>query len=212
MNALLAIILIIVIYYILTTGFKTAPAGLTTPNITPQVSTSTPTSTNSSNIIETALNNVSTGVNNLVTEIINTAQANNLDPAILYGIVSAEQGTTNPNNWDTAAYNPNDPSGAYGLTQILGMTANSLGVNPELLLQSPSMALNTTAQYILKYTPPTSLNNVSVVAGIYNGGPDIFNEIQNGTVSTNTTNAVGNYIENASNGYNYFNQTYANTQ
>ena len=212
MNILLTLLLVIVIYYLLTTGFKTAPAGLATPNITPQASISTPILTNSSNIIETALNNVGTGVNNLVTEIINTAQANNLNPAILYGIVSAEQGTTNPNNWDTAAYNPNDPSGAYGLTQVLGATAQSLGVNPQMLLQSPSMSLNTTAQYILKYTPPTSVNNISVVAGIYNGGPAIFNEIQNGTVNASTTNAVGTYIENASNGFNYFNQTYANTQ
>ena len=203
---LLTLLLIIILYYIITTGFQTKPAGLTTPVIAPK--TPTPTS-NTTNAIETALSNVGTGVNNLVTEIINTAQANNLNPAILYGIVSAEQGTTNPNNWDTAAYNPNDPSGAYGLTQVLGSTAASLGVNPQMLLQSPSMSLNTTAQYILKYTPPTSVNNISVVAGIYNGGPDIFNEIQNGTVNANTTNAVGNYIENASNGYNYFNSTYA---
>ena len=206
MNALLALILIVLVYYIVMTGFHTTPAK-------PAVAVATPPATNSntSNIIDTALNNVATGTNKLVTDIINTAQANNLNPAILYGIVSAEQGTTNPNNWNIGAYNPNDPSGAYGLTQVLGTTAQSLGVNPQMLLQSPSMALDTTAKYILKYAP-TSTDNISVVAGVYNGGPGIFNEIQNGTVNANTTNAVGTYIENASNGYNYFNQTYANTQ
>ena len=207
MNILLAIILAILLYYAIMTGFSTSPARTVIPTpASPQVS-----GNNITDLIGTTLSNVNTGINSLVTDIINTANANGLNPAILYGIVSAEQGTTNPNEWNSGAYNPSDPSGAYGLTQVLGTTAESLGVSPQLLLQSPTTALDTTAKYILKYTP-TNTNNISIVAGVYNGGADIFNEIQNGTVNTNVINAVGAYIEKASNGYNYFNQTYTNTQ
>ena len=205
MNILAALILAALIYYIFFVAYKNQPVsaslGANTPTSNPSADANPTPTTNILNLI--------TGTTNkLVTDIINTANANSLNPAILYGIVSAEQGTTNPNNWNISAYNPSDPSGAYGLTQVLGSTAQSLNVNPEMLLQSPQMALDTTAKYILKYTPAEQTNNISVVAGIYNGGQDIFNEISNGTVNATTTNAVGTYIENASNGYNYFNSTY----
>ena len=206
MNILAALILAALIYYIFFVAYKnpvTNP-GVNTPTPAPNNAVSANATAPSSNI----LNLITGTTNKLVTDIINTANANSLNPAILYGIVSAEQGTTNPNDWNIAAYNPSDPSGAYGLTQVLGSTAQSLNVNPEMLLQSPQMALDTTAKYILKYTPATQTNDISVVAGIYNGGQDIFNEISNGTVNSGTINAVGTYIGNASNGYNYFNSTY----
>ena len=203
MNILAIILLAVLVYFIIVADLGNKP---TIP--TPAVSNvGTASGTQTTGAIENALNNIATGTNKLVSDIINVANANSLNPAILYGIVSAEQGTTNPNEWNAGAYNPNDPTGAYGLTQILGSTAESFNVNPAMLLQSPETALNTTAQYILKYNP-TNSNNISVVAGTYNGGPGIFNEIQNGTVSSGTTNAVGDYIEKASNGYNYFNSTY----
>lgn len=207
MNILAALILAALIYYIFFVAYKNpinTKLGVFIPTPTSNNAATANTTAPSSNIL-----NLTTGtMNKLVTDIINTANANSLNPAILYGIVSAEQGTTNPNNWNISAYNPSDPSGAYGLTQVLGSTAQSLNVNPEMLLQSPQMALDTTAKYILKYTPATQTNNISVVAGIYNGGQDIFNEISNGTVNSGTINAVGTYIGNASNGFNYFNSTY----
>ena len=204
MNIAGIILLAILVYFIFITEYNKPPVPKTTtgPN-----SETAKNNANSSNAIETALNNVATGTNKLVSDIINVANANKLDPAVLYGIVSAEQGTTNPTQWNAGAYNPNDPTGAYGLTQILGSTAESFNVNPSMLLQSPETALNTTAQYILKYNP-TNANNISITAGIYNGGPNIFNEIQNGTVGSGTTNAIGTYIEKAAAGYNYFNNTY----
>jgi hypothetical protein len=206
MNILAVILLAGLIYYIWVADYSNVK-----PETTP-VSTPTPPPTNAIPSVSNILSSISGTTNKLVNDIINTANANNLNPAILYGIVSAEQGTTNPNEWNISAYNPSDPSGAYGLTQVLGDTAQSLNVNPEMLLQSPQMALNTTAQYILKYTPATQTNNISVVAGIYNGGPGIFNEINNGTANSGTINAVGTYIEKAGNGYNYFNSTYGGSQ
>ena len=210
MNIAAVILLAALIYFIFITEYSKPPVPTTTATAGTNMGTAG-NSTNTTGAVETALNNVAMGTNKLVTDIINVANANQLNPAILYGIVSAEQGTTNPNEWNAGAYNPNDPTGAYGLTQILGSTAESFNVNPAMLLQSPETALNTTAQYILKYNP-TNSNNISVTAGIYNGGPNIFNEIQNGTVSAGTTNAVGAYIEKASAGYNYFNNTYGSSQ
>ena len=205
MNILAIILLVALVYFIYIADVGNKPA-ISTPQLS-NAGIKTATGIQATGAIETALNNIAAGTNKLVSDVINVADANNLNPAILYGIVSAEQGTTNPNEWNAGAYNPNDPTGAYGLTQILGSTAESFNVNPAMLLQSPETALNTTARYILKYNP-TNSNNISAVAGTYNGGPDIFNEIQNGTISANTTNAVGAYIEKASNGYNYFNSTY----
>lgn len=199
MNAIAILVLAALLYFIFVGNISSTPK-----NPTPQVASP---STPSTPTVSSILNTITGTTNTLVNDIINTANANNLNPAILYGIVSAEQGSTNPNDWNAGAYNPNDPSGAYGLTQVLGTTAESFGVNPNMLLQSPQTALDTTAKYILKYAP-TQTNNMSVVAGVYNGGPDIFNEINNGTVNSSVTNAVGTYIENASNGYNYFNSVY----
>ena len=205
MNILAVILLAALIYFIFIAEINKSPNN--PPAVVSSDTALAAVNTNSSNAIETALNNVATGTNKLVSDIINVANANKINPAILYGIVSAEQGTTNPNEWNAGAYNPNDPTGAYGLTQVLGSTAESFNVNPSMLLQSPTTALDTTAKYILKYNP-TNNNNISMVAGTYNGGPNIFNEIDNGTVNQGTANMVNDYIEKATNGYNYYNNTY----
>ena len=209
MNILAIILLAILIYFIYITNISSIKPATSTAVALTDVSNSMNGSGNISNAIDNVLNNVSTGTNTLVNDIINVANANKLNPAILYGIVTAEQGSTNPSNWNVGAYNPNDPTGAYGLTQILGSTAESFNVNPSMLLQSATTALNTTAQYINKYVP-TETNSISAVAGAYNGGPGIFGEIQNGSVNANVANAVQTYIDKATNGYNYFNNTYNN--
>ena len=186
---------------------KTEPAGTTKTGIAllPDTVSSIESSFNN------AVSSISTATNKIVADIQNIATQNNIDPAILYGIVTAEQGTTNPTEWNTQAYNPNDPGGgAYGLTQILGTTAQSLGVNPAILQQSASAALETTVKYINTYSP--NPNDLNVTAAIYNGGPSILNNIANGTASGSTQQMINSYVNKAQNGYDYYNQVYGGGQ
>ncbi len=143
----------------------------------------------------------------IVQKIKNIAYDNKINPAILYGIVVAEQNNNNPKDWNTDAYNENDPTGAYGLTQVLGSTAWSFGVNPLSLLNDPSASLELTSHYISKNIPIYK-GNMKIVAGIYNGGPEIFKNISDGEVGTSIIKNITKYIEKATEGYNYFNAVY----
>ncbi len=193
MNAVIVIIAAIVIYFLLTSS----------------TSSSTIQPINNASIgtdISNAFNSISSATNSLVQDIQNAATANNLNPAILYGIVSAEQNSTNPTEWNANAYNPNDPSGAYGLTQVLASTAQSFNASPEIIQSSPTAALSVTAQYINRYSPDA--NSMSQTAATYNGGPGIFAEIANGTVPSKVINS---YVNKAIAGYNYYNAMYGSS-
>jgi len=141
--------------------------------------------------------------NKYVEDIKNISIQHHINPAILFGIVAAEQGTTNPTEWNAAAYNPADPSGAFGLTQILGSTAASFNIAPSILQESASAALETTVKYINKYSPEP--NSIAATAAVYNGGPNISEE-EFGNIRLQTR--INKYINKATNGYNYYNQTY----
>ena len=195
MNLLSALLIIAIIVIVL---FWAADSNTTLKTETGAVNLS---NANNNNLL-----NISNPIPTIIQDIQNTAADFNLNPAILFGIASAEQGTTNISNWNTQAFNPNDPSGSYGLTQIEGQTAESFGVNPSDLLGNAALALNTTAQYINQYS--TDPNNMTTTAGIYNGGPSIWYDIQNGSASSETQSAINNYVGKAVNGYNYYNLNY----
>ncbi len=151
---------------------------------------------------------INSSANKYVRDIKNIATAHHLSPAILFGIVSAEQGTNNPTEWDASAYNPADPSGAYGLTQVLGSTAESFNISPSILQESASASLETTVKYIEKYSPEP--NNMAITSAIYNGGPDIVQEMQNGNIVLRRR--IQKYRAKASAGYKYYNAVYGGTE
>jgi len=147
----------------------------------------------------TTSKNETTSTNNLqqndnyLSMINQVAQTYDIKPAVLFAIAATEQGTTNMNEWNPESYNPNDPSGAFGLTQILSDTANELGISNPNELFNPYTALETTAKYITSFSPDP--DNIEVTAQVYNAGPN--------------ANFVDTpYITKAVENYNYFEKNY----
>ncbi len=129
------------------------------------------------------------GSDDYLSIIKQVANAYDINPGILFAITATEQGTDNPNDWNPKAYNPNDPSGAFGLTQVLSDTASELGVSNPYELFNPYTALETTAKYLTQYSP--NPNDIVESAQVYNAGP-------------NATFVDTNYIEKAIKNYEYY--------
>jgi soluble lytic murein transglycosylase-like protein len=177
MNIIAAVLLAFIMYVIIKEMGKTAAQSAS--------------STNSS--ATSSVSNSLQSSNNYLTMINQVAQEYGLNPGTLFAIAATEQGTTDMNAWNAKAYNPNDPSGAFGLTQVLSDTANELGISNPYELFNPYTALSATAKYLVKFSPDP--NNVEVSAQVYNAGP-----------SANFVDT--SYIEKALKNYNYFEQNY----
>ena len=138
-------------------------------------------------------NNLLQTDNNYLTMIKQVAEEYNLNPAVLFAIAATEQGTLNMNEWNPDAYNPKDPSGAFGLTQILSDTANELGIANPYELFNPYTALETTAKYLKTFSPDP--NNIEISAQVYNAGP-------------NADFIDSGYIKKAVENYNFYEKNY----
>jgi soluble lytic murein transglycosylase-like protein len=107
----------------------------------------------------------------LIADIQAVAQAEGVPPAVLFGIASAEQDTTNSAEWNPNAINLSDPyGGAWGLTQVLAGTAYGLGYQVPQELLNPVAALTATAKYLRKYA--SNVDNIAEDAQLYNAGPN----------------------------------------
>ncbi|MCW1311400.1 MAG: lytic transglycosylase domain-containing protein [Candidatus Rehaiarchaeum fermentans] len=187
MKVLALLILGIIVYYIYEKYYNKS-------NITSPFFTGINNLINSAgNAISTAANTLSSKAQDYLSDINTVSQEYGINPAILFAITATEQGTTNMADWNPDAYNPTDPSGAFGLTQVLSDTAAELGVNNPNDLFNPLTALETTAKYILKYSPDP--NDIVTTAQVYNAG-------------SNADFVDTNYINKALQNYEYYYEHY----
>ena len=153
MKNLLIILAIVLVIYLLMTAWPKNTATVPKPITEPQ---------NKTNITTSPLPPI-------VNSVISAADKANINPAVLLGIISTEQGTTDPTKWNLSAQNLSDPNGgSYGLAQIELGTANLFGVNSAQNLLDPQTNLNVMTQFLNQFSP--NPNNIIDSASVWNNG------------------------------------------
>lgn len=118
-------------------------------------------------------------------EIANAAQRYQVPEAWIRAVIDTES------SWQSNAYNPDDPSGAYGLMQILFRTAKDLGYTGEPIgLLDPETNIDLGTKLLGQLRRSYGDDFRRVYSAYNSGRPDLWRTSQQ--VAANVTRAIAN--------------------